>query len=112
MCIVPLFCFCWRDVSDGLKQAAVVKPVDPFGRFPFDCSYGFPRTKPVDDFGFVKAVYRFGQGVIVSVTDAANRGLDPREGQPFGIANGQILPVPLPGSGLLANHERGGRSDE
>ena len=46
----------------------------------------------MDDFGFVKAVYRFGQGVIVRVTDAANRGLDPREGQPLGIANGQILP--------------------
>ena len=112
MCIVPLFCFCWRDVSDGIKQAAVVKPVDPFERFPFDRNHGFLGAKPVDDFGFVKAVYLFGQGVIVRFTDAANRGLDPREGQQFGIANGQILPVPLPGSGLLANHKRGGRSDE
>ena len=26
------------------------------------------------------------------VTDAADRGLDPREGQPLGVAKGQILP--------------------
>lgn len=46
----------------------------------------------MDDFGFVEAVYRFGQSVIVRVTDAANRRLDPRERQPLGIAKGQILP--------------------
>jgi hypothetical protein len=46
-----------------LKQAAVVKPVDPFERFPFDRGHGFLGPKPVDDFGFVKAVYRFGQAL-------------------------------------------------
>jgi hypothetical protein len=39
---------CCRDVSDGLKQAAVVKPVDPFGRFPFDCSFGFLGSGPIN----------------------------------------------------------------
>ena len=76
---------------DGLKQAVVVKPVDPFEPFPFDRGHDFPGPKPVDDFGFVQAVYRVGhafldrlfatqicrEGVIVRVTDAANRGLDP-----------------------------------
>ncbi len=45
----------------------------------------------MDDFCFVEAVYRFGQGIIVRVTDAANRGFDPRQSQPLGISNGQIL---------------------
>jgi hypothetical protein len=79
MCKVPLFCFCWRDVSDGLKQAAVVEPLDPFERFPFDRGHGFLGAQSVNDLGFVEAVYRFGQGIIVRVTDAANRGLDPRQ---------------------------------
>jgi hypothetical protein len=88
---VSLFCICWWDVSDGFQQAAVFKPIDPFERFLLESCHGFSWTKPVDDLSFVEAVYRFGQGVIVRVTNAANRGLDPREGQPLGIANGQIL---------------------
>ena len=63
LCIVPLFCLCGRDISDGLRQAAVVRPVDPFERFPFDRGHGFPGPRPVDDFGFAEAVYRFGQAL-------------------------------------------------
>jgi hypothetical protein len=48
---------------DELKQAAVVKPIDPFERFPLDSCHGFPWTKPVDDLSFVEAVYRFGQAL-------------------------------------------------
>jgi hypothetical protein len=48
---------------DGFKQAAVVKPIDPFERFPLDRCHGFPWTKPVDDLSFVEAVYRFGQAL-------------------------------------------------
>jgi hypothetical protein len=55
--------FCWWDVSDGFQQAAVVKPIDPFECFPLDSCHGFPWTKPVDDVGFVEAVYRFGQAL-------------------------------------------------
>ena len=62
---------------DGRKQTTIVKPVDPFECFPFDRSHGFPRPQLVNDLGFVEAVYRFGQGIIVRVTDAADRRLDP-----------------------------------
>jgi hypothetical protein len=61
--MVPLFCLCWQDVSDWGKQAAVVKLIDPFEGFPFDGSHGFAGPKPVDDFCFVEAVYRFGQAL-------------------------------------------------
>ena len=100
------------DVSDGGKQAAIVKPFDPFERFPFDGGHGFPWTKPVNDLSFVEAIYGFSQGIVIGIANAANRGFDPCQSQSLGIANGQILPVPLPGSGLLANHERGGPNGE
>lgn len=54
-----------------------------------------PRPQSVNDLGYVEAVYRFGQGIIAGVTDSTNKGLDPREGQPFGMANGRILPTAL-----------------
>ena len=50
--------------ADGLKQATIVEPIDPFKRFPLECGHAFPWAKPVDDFCFVEAIYSFGQGVI------------------------------------------------
>jgi len=32
----------------------------------------FHGPNPVDDFGFVEAVYGFGQGIVIGVTDAAD----------------------------------------
>src|SRR5262245_15605580 len=50
-----------------------------------------PRSAPVDDFGLVEAVDRLGQRVVVAIADAANRGLDARLGQAFGVLDRDVL---------------------
>lgn len=71
------FGFGGRDVADGLEQAAVIEPVDPFERRMFDRLERTPRPTPVDQLGLVEAVDRLGQGVVITVADAAVRRLDP-----------------------------------
>jgi hypothetical protein len=75
------FGFGWRDVSDGLQQAAVVEPVDPFQRRVFDGLEAAPWAAAVDDLGLEEPVDRLGQGVVIAVADAADGGLDARFGQ-------------------------------
>ncbi len=57
------FGFCWRDVSDGFQQSAVVEPVDPFEGGIFDGLEVAPRPATVNDLGLEQAVDRFRQGV-------------------------------------------------
>lgn len=45
----------------------------------------------MDHLGFVQPVDRLGQGVVVGVADTAHGGFDPGLGQPFGIADGDVL---------------------
>src|SRR3546814_3304295 len=45
----------------------------------------------MDDLGLVKAIDRLSQSVVVAVTDAAHRGLDPGFGKAFGVLDGHIL---------------------
>jgi hypothetical protein len=66
-----------RDIPDRLEQSPVVEPVDPFQRGVFDGFEGSPGASSVDDLGLVKAVDRFGQGVVIAVTDAATDGSIP-----------------------------------
>lgn len=80
-----------RDVPDGLLEAAVVEPADPFEGCVFDGLEVSPRTTTVDDLGVEEPVDRLGQRIVIAVADAANRGFDTRFGQAFGIAYGQIL---------------------
>ena len=47
----------------------------------------------MNDFCLVETVDGLGQGVVIGIANAANRGFDPSIGQSFGIANGQILPA-------------------
>ena len=53
--LLPVVCliFCGRDVADGLEQAAIVEPVDPFERGQFDSLAGLPG-RVVDDLGLVQ----------------------------------------------------------
>ena len=37
---IILLCFFWRDITDGLQKAAVVKSIDPFEGLPLDRSWG------------------------------------------------------------------------
>src|SRR3546814_16232197 len=45
----------------------------------------------MDDLGLVKAIDRLSQSVVVAVTDAAHRGLDPGFGKAFGVLDGHLL---------------------
>ena len=69
----------------------MIEPVDPFERGVFDSFKRSPWTTPMDDLGLVEAVDRLGQGVVIAVADAADRWFDPGFGEPFGVANREIL---------------------
>jgi hypothetical protein len=58
---IGLRCFSGWDISEGLKQVAMVEPVDPPECFHLDLVHSFPRATPPDHLGFVKAVDRLGQ---------------------------------------------------
>ena len=49
------------------KQAFLVEPIDPLEGFPLDLIFGFPRSQPIDDFGFEQADYRLGQCIVIAV---------------------------------------------
>jgi len=74
-----------------IEQPPVVEPVHPFQRGVLDGLEGPPRATPVDHLGLVEAVDRLGQGVVIAVTDAADRGLDPGFGEALGIFDRDIL---------------------
>jgi len=61
--MVSFFGLGWWDIPDGLQKAAVVEPIDPFERGEL---HGFgvaPWSSPMDDFGLVKTVNRFGESL-------------------------------------------------
>ena len=45
----------------------------------------------MNDLGLVKPVDRFCEGVVIAVSDAADRRLDPGLGEPFGVLDGHVL---------------------
>jgi hypothetical protein len=45
----------------------------------------------MDDFDFEQAIDRLCKGVVIAVTDTANRGLDALVCQPFGVFDRQVL---------------------
>ena len=63
-----------RHVADGLQQAAVVEPVNPFEGGEFDGLEGVPRAAPMDDLRFEETVDGFRQSVVIAVADAADGG--------------------------------------
>src|SRR5690606_12444546 len=50
-----------------------------------------PRPTSMDDLGLVKTVDRFGESVVITVADTADRRLDASLRQSLRIANGHIL---------------------
>ena len=89
--MVSFFGLGGRNVSDGLQKAAVVEPIDPFERGELHGFEVAPWSSPMDDLGLVKTVDRFGESIVVTITNASDRRLDACLRQPFGIANGHIL---------------------
>ena len=71
----------------------MVEPIDPAEGGHFQILHVTPRTLAMNEFGFVETVNRFGEGVVVAVTDAADRRFDASFGQTISVANGQILPA-------------------
>jgi hypothetical protein len=71
--VVAFLGFRRRDVTDGLQQAAIVEPVDPFQRRELDRLEAAPRPASMDDLRLVETVDRFGECVVVAVSNAADR---------------------------------------
>ena len=76
-------------------QAFGVVPVDPFQGFPFDLSHRLPRPEEVAHLGLEEANDAFGQGVVVAVPDATDRGVDPGLCQPLCVFDLQVLRSPI-----------------
>src|SRR3954470_7043978 len=68
-----------------------VEPVDPFEGGELDRFEAAPGAAPMDHLGFVEAVDGFGEGIVVAVTDAADRRLAPCLGKPLGILDRDVL---------------------
>ncbi len=49
----------------------------------------------MDDLGLEEAIDRLGQGIDITVTDAADGRLDARLGQPLGLADRKVLSPPV-----------------
>ena len=89
--MVARFGFRRRNIADRLQQPPVVEPVDPFERGELDRFEAAPRPAPVDDLGLVEAVDRLGEGVVIGIADAADRGLDAGLGQALGVLDRGLL---------------------
>ena len=61
-----------REIADRLEEAPVIEPVDPFESGELHGLDISPRPAPVDHLGLVKSVDALGQGVVVTVPDAAD----------------------------------------
>ncbi len=78
------------DIADWGHQAFVIEPAGPFKGCKLDGFEGLLRTAPMDHFGLIEAVYGLGQGII-TITDAADGGLDLGLRQAFGVLDRDIL---------------------
>ena len=100
---VPLFLL-RRDIPDGAVQAFGFVPIDllagrrlpanatrPFQGFPFNLARRLLRTEEVDDLCLDQADDAFGQSVVVGISDAADRRIDPRLSQPLCVFDRQVL---------------------
>ena len=67
-----------------LEEAMVIEPPDPFEGGEFDVFEVAPRTTCTNKLGLVEPNDRLGQGVVIRVPSAADRGLDARQRQALG----------------------------
>src|SRR3954451_14809139 len=89
--VVALFSFGRRHVADGLQEPPVVEPVYPFQRRELDGLERAPWPASVHDLSFVKTVDRLGEGIVVTVADAADGWLDAGLGEALGVSNADVL---------------------
>jgi hypothetical protein len=79
------------DIANGLQEPAVVEPVDPFQGGVLDGVDPLPGAAAADQLGLVEPDDGLGQGVVLGVSAGADRGDRSRLGQPFGVADRQVL---------------------
>ncbi len=95
VCIECVLQFLWRPVPDRAVQPLVVVPADPVQGFPLNLANRFPCAEELNDFGLEQADDAFCQGVVIAVSDAADRCVDPGLGQPLCVPNRQVLRPPV-----------------
>jgi hypothetical protein len=84
-----------RDVADGLKKAAVVEPIHPGEGCEFDSLDAILAGSAVNHLCLVEAVNGFREGVVIRISDAADRGFDACLDQALGVSNAHILRSPV-----------------
>ena len=89
--VVSFFSLGGRNVSDRVQKSPVVEPVHPFEGGELHGFEVAPWPSLMDDLGFVKAVDRFGESVVIGIANTANRRLNACLRQPFGILDRQVL---------------------
>jgi hypothetical protein len=83
------------DEADGLQKPAIVEPVYPLEGCELDSFEVAPRPSSVNDLGFVEAIDRLGQRVVVRVADAAYGRFDPGFSETLGVLDRNILAAPI-----------------
>jgi hypothetical protein len=79
------------DVAAGAVQPVVVEPVDPLEGAHFDVVEAFPGASAADQLGLEQADHGLCGGVVVGVAAGADRGDSLGDGEPFGVADRQVL---------------------
>ncbi len=90
--VVALLGFGRGDVSDGLQEPSVVEPIDPFEGGELDGLEAAPWPAPMDHLGLVETVDGFGEGIVIGISDTADRRLDTSFSQALGVVE-----ITLPG---------------
>src|SRR4051794_12782697 len=69
----------------------IVEPIDPFEGSEFHRLDTTPWAAPVDHLGLEQAIDGFGERVVVTVADAANRRFDASLKQALGVTDCEVL---------------------
>jgi hypothetical protein len=95
------------DGADVAVEAGGVVSVDPAEGGEFDVLDGLPASlaATANELGLVKPVEGLGQGVVVGMADAADRGRRPQFGEALAVANAGELPW-LPASECATSPSR------
>src|SRR5258706_12931091 len=78
-----------------LQEPSVVEPVDPFEGGELDGLEVPPWSAPVDQLGLVKTVDGFGEGIVIGISDAADRRLYACFSQALGVFDRDVLAAPV-----------------
>ena len=73
----------------------MVEPVHPFQGCQFHRFPGFPRCQTMDQFRLVQPVHGLGQGVVIAVSLAPDRGFYAGFGETLTVADRNVLSAPV-----------------